>query len=362
MPDDLSKLAPDDPSRVIEDWTSRKERILGQAMRSDGAAHRSRWRWLAPAAALVLVAGGAAVAMHLATPDIVPVPADGSPSASGGQEAPEVRAAEVVLLETDDGGVGVCVGVVGASLPPSCGAELIPASDFTWDEIDWAAETQPRFAHAIVTAELDGRTPVVREIYHPDDPAAPADPHPYEFAYDFSPLCEEPIRGTGDGDVAALAAAAEALPGYQALWVSSDQATYNVAFTDPGAAAAGLGAVFSGNLCLGTIEGPAHAGLEAAQHRVLDAPPDISDQLRSSSVAASRLGIHLEFLVVWDHEELLADLEALVGPEAWTHTVVISAFYPIDDAESDEQPEPSSPITRSIPKEVDPEPSPHSDG
>ncbi len=346
MSDDLSNLSPTDPSRVAPNWASSRERILDGVLAEDAPSRSHPWRWVAGAAAasLVAVAVGGIVQQMRPEPYAVPASPTSSPTASATgpvNDDPvntgQVVAALATLLDTGSG-MTVCNGFVEQSRPPQC-PFTTPVTGITWEDVPWA-ETDAGttfIENVIIVGTFDGGTFVATAVFREGDPAAPQSPTNI-LDEDLPTLCEDPTRGTGPYSVEALMAAAENLPGYQALWVSPNQVTYNIAVTDDveGARSA-LAEVFGGEMCVGTVEGPTVAALQAAQLALEPLTMDegtattANDSVWSTSLSISTRGNRLEVLVRRDTPELLAQIYAAVGEDVWQHTDVWPFFYAVPE-------------------------------
>ena len=330
MSDDFSSLAPTDPTPLAPEWRATRQEILDGLLTEETPRRSHAWRWVAgvAAAALVVVAVGGAVQQLRPEPYTLPA----SPAPTDGI-APEdqVLAARDTLLDTGTG-MTLCTGFLLESLPPQCPA-TIPVTGITWEEVPWAETAAGvTFADVVIVGTFDGEKFAATQILRQGDPAAPQAPgnHGHE---DLPTLCDAPIRGAGPYSVEALASAAESLPGYQALWVSPNQVTYNVAVTqDVEGARSTLADVFGGDLCVGTVAGPTDAALQEAQ-RALEPlaqdedSPTTSNGVRSTAYSISARGNRLSVGVLQDTPELLAQIETLVGAEMWPFTDVAPFFY-----------------------------------
>ncbi|MGV8845685.1 hypothetical protein [Tessaracoccus sp.] len=346
MSDDLSNLSPTDPSRVAPNWASSRERILDGVLAEDAPSRSHPWRWVAgaAAAALVAVAVGGIVQQMRPEPYAVPASPTSSPTASATgpvNDSPlnpgQVVAAQTTLLDTG-GGMTLCNGLVLQSRPPQC-PFTTPVSGITWQDVPWAetASGTTFTENVIIVGTFDGYTFVATDVFREGDPAAPHSPATIHDE-DLPTLCENPTRGTGAYSVEALMVAAENLPGYQALWVSPNQVTYNIAVTeDVEGARSALSEVFGGEMCVGTLQGPTDQTLQAAQLSLEPLTMDegtattADDAVWSTSVSVSTRGNRLEVFVRRDTPELLAQIEAAVGEDVWPHTDVWPFFYTVND-------------------------------
>ena len=311
------------------------------ALRSElvatAAPRRSHpWRWVAGVAAAVLVAAAVGGIVQQLRPEQYATPASPTPTAAG----PELLAARSLLLGEGDE-VGVCLGIVAESRPPQC--RTIPVTGITWDDVPWAETASGvTWGDAIVVGTYDGTTFAATQVFSDDDPNAPRIPG----AIGDQPLptlCDAPTTGTGSSSTDALVAAAATLPGYQALWVSPDQVTFNVAVTkDIEGARSALAKAFGGDFCVGTVDGPTDEALRDAQQSLKpltlgplmpekDPPTDLNGgaTIWGTSYTVTALGNRLSVDVVLETPDLLQKVEAAVGPEVWKYTDIFPFFYPV---------------------------------
>lgn len=139
-------------------------------------------------------------------------------------------------------------------------------------------------------------------------PAAPLPP-PEPLVHGHPDLCEEPVPGSVPKGPDQLAEAAFEIPGFQFLWESERQGTFNVAVRgDTVAARETLGANYHGLLCVGTLEGPTRAEIEAVRTQI----EAVADQVTMSAVLTPE-GVRLQVNLPPDayrdpanHEEVAA--------------------------------------------------------
>lgn len=355
MPDDLYKLTPTDPSSVDPNWKKNRQSILDDVLESPPQSDRRIGRWVAgaAAAALVVVAVGGVVQQFRTEP--YAMPASPTPTATSAVDGGELVAARALLLQ-DGTGMILCDGPAMESDPPDC-SYSIPVTGITWDDVPWS-ETMAGVtsAEAIIVGTFDDDTFVATQAFRDGDPAAPQ-PSPRISDEDLPTLCENPTRGTGPYSIEKLITTAEALPGYQALWVSPNQITHNAAFTeDVEGARATLAAAFGGELCVGTVDGPTERALQDAEwaleplKRADDSDPLVPNSVWSTSSSVSRLGNRLEVVIERNTPELLTQIEAAVGDAVWSHTDVRPFFYPVLNDPSPEPTTAPAPTPSSLPQ------------
>jgi len=115
-------------------------------------------------------------------------------------------------------------------------------------------------------------------------------PPPELLVYGHPDLCEEPVPGSVPQGPDQLAAAAFDIPGFQFLWESQRQDTFNVAVRgDTTAAQKTLLANYHGPLCVGTLEGPTRAEVEAVREEI----ESVTQQLAMAAVLTAG-GIRVE--------------------------------------------------------------------
>lgn len=103
-------------------------------------------------------------------------------------------------------------------------------------------------------------------------------------------LCEEPVRGYVPEGPDTLAAAANALVGFQFLWDGTEQDMFNVAVRgDTAAALETLRNSYHGPLCVASLEGPTRAEVEAVRDAVeaVDAEAQFSNVLTPDGTRVS---------------------------------------------------------------------------
>ncbi|MEO7588044.1 MAG: hypothetical protein ABIS84_08450 [Arachnia sp.] len=334
MSDDLSKLTPTTPAAVVPDWDDKRQGILDGILATSASRRSRTWRWVAgvAAAALAVVAVGGLTQQLRDEPYATPASATPTP------ESTELLAVASLLLGSNNE-VGVCLGGVAESRPPQC--RTIPITGITWGDVPWAETASGvTWGEATVVGTFDGTTFAATKVFRDDDPEAPQPPG-VKTDGDLPTLCESPTRGTGSRSTDALVAMAKTLPGYQALWVSPDQVTFNVAVTeDIEGARSAVASAFGGEFCVGTVDGPTDQALSAAQQALqplipgplMHVPPnDLNDgaSVWGTNYTLTPLGNRLSVDVVLESQELLQEVEAAVGPDVWAYTDVIPFFYPV---------------------------------
>ena len=355
MPDDLYKLTPTDPSNVDPNWSKNRQSILDDVLAAPPQSGRRIGRWVAGAAAAALVVVAVGGVVQQLRPEPYATPASPTPTNStvnGGQ----LVAARALLLQAGTG-MTLCNGYMMESDPPQC-SYVMPVTGITWDDVPWAESADGiTFAeNVIIVGTFDGETFVATQVFRDGDQTAPQPPSRVTDE-DLPTLCENPTRGTGPYSVETLITTAEALPGYQALWLSPNQITTNAAFTeDVEGARSALAEVFGGELCVGTVEGPTEQALQDAELALepltMDEDSDalIPDSVWSTSSSVSRLGNRLEVIVERNTPELLSEIEAAVGDEVWPHTDVRPFFYPVLNDPSPAPTTAPAPTPSSMPK------------
>ena len=359
MSDDLSRLTPTDPSNVDPNWSTKRDSILDDALADASRSNRSIGRWVAGVAAIAVIIVGAGVVVGQLGSEPSAIPA--SPSASVSPiplgQYDQLVAARDTLIDTGNG-MTLCNGSVLESRPPGCPFPT-PVTGITWNDVPWAETADGisshetpgsiTFADAIIVGTFDGDAFVATQVFREDDPAAPQPPGTITDE-ELPTLCDAPTRGTGPDSVEDLIVAAENLPGYQALWVSPNQVTYNVAVTsDVESAQSALTEIFGGELCVGTVDGPTERGLQDAELALEPLKPDVHDPTATISVwntfsSISTRGNRLEVSVRRNTPVLLDKIQAAVGPEVWPHTDIIPFFYPVEgSATQDSTPSANSP-------------------
>ncbi len=237
------------------------------------------------------------------------------------------------LLDTGTG-ITMCNGYTTESSPPQC-PFTTPVTGITWADVPWAKTVDGiTFSEdTVILGNFDGNTFVNAQAFPQDAPAIPLPPQTITDE-ELPTLCEAPTRGSGPDSVEALIVAAENLPGYQALWVSSNQVTYNAAFTeDVEGARAALADVYGGELCVGTVYGPTEQALQDAELALqpltldVDSATTAAGSVWSTFSSVSPRGNRLEVYVERETPDLLVDIESAVGPEVWIYTDVIPFFY-----------------------------------
>lgn len=324
LSDELDGLVPTTPE--ASGW--------GPKVRTEHRRRRVRTSGaVAGAAAALLVAVAVGGTVQQLRPEQYATPASPTPTLS--TVSGHLLAARGTLLDTGTG-MTICNGLVLLSRPPSC-MHATSIVGISWEDVPWAEnEAGITFTEdTIIVGTFEGGVFAATQVFRADDPAAPQPPETTSREA-LPTLCDVPTRGTGPSSYEVLAAAASALPGYQAVWVSPNQVTWNVAVSeDVEDARSALGKVFGGELCVGTIEGPTDKALKVAQQALKPLMPDVTTTrttagaVWSASSSVSGLGNRLEVDVARDTPELLDQIESAVGPDVWAYTNVIPFFYPV---------------------------------
>ncbi len=374
MPDDLSNLAPTDPSNVDPHWRGKRQSILDDVLAADAPRRPHAWQWVAGVAAVSLVAVAVGGVVQQLRPEPHAIPASPitspTPSISAGEDPPGAAGPVVAALGTllDTGtGITICNGHVTDSSPPQC-PFTTPVMGITWDDVPWAETAQASipetaksitWGEALIVGNFDGDTFINTQVFPRNAPAIPLPPDTITDE-ELPTLCEAPIRGPGGDSVEALIETADGLPGYQALWVSTNQVTYNVAVTeDVEGARSALAEVYGGELCVGTVDGPTEQALQDADLALeplrldVDSATTAAGSVWSTFSSISTRGNRIEVYVERDTPELLDQIESAVGAKVWSYTDVIPFFYPLGASPTPEPTpaislEPSTPVTSSF--------------
>lgn len=221
-----------------------------------------------------------------------------------------------------DGSPALCAGMILESYPPQCGGTLAPLAGLAWEDVPTRRQEGERVwsEMTVLVGEDDGATFHVARAYAADDPSAPSPSGAgVAIPHDFSPLCEEPVVGSGTAaGPEGLAAAASALPGYVGLWISPDQTTLNVAFTDGADEASELLAPTVGaTFCAGAVAGITAADAAAATTALGEIIETAGIQGYGHSF--DRTGSWLEVSVVRETPEVMSTINEAIGPDAARH-------------------------------------------
>ncbi|MCC2593144.1 hypothetical protein LKO27_06915 [Tessaracoccus sp. OS52] len=312
MFDDLTRLAPRDLSRIDPNWPTRKDVILDEVLQK----RRSYRRWFpAVAAVLALTLGAGGIITMMSLPQVAipePSPSEGVPADDPTRDVSSGREFTIPLtLIQRDGKVNACISTLH-SLPPQCDHGF-PVDGVNWASIGWAeSASDVSWAEAILVGRFDGTRMHVERVFATDDEAAPRSPA--LNAPDRRPLCPVPQQGIGAGNSDALSTAARALPGFQALWLSQDQTTYNVAVTmEVDNAIATLRSVFHGAFCVGTVPGPDAAAVLQATTAIDELEPEVN-----YGTVESRTGLWLELAPI--HEKDINRIATILSPKVLDFT------------------------------------------
>lgn len=193
----------------------------------------------------------------------------------------------MLMQDSADSPVELCLGAVAASYPPQCSGPTLKG-DFSWDQV------VPETSNGVTWTE---RSYWVVGRYDPDDgeqgsftlavPPSAEPPEgwtpPEESDVTFPQLCEDPTvdvpqvdqadrtnSPTGMDEEQALMGLFQSMDGYVTSWVSDGGPTFNVIVnTDPDAVRARIREVFTGPLCIEQRDLPAEADVRAAQEAML---------------------------------------------------------------------------------------------
>lgn len=180
----------------------------------------------------------------------------------------------MVMQDSPDADVELCLGAVAASYPPQCGGPRL-TGEFAWDDV--AAEEQGGVRWTNDYYYAVGRYDRAADVFTLTRPLSSTPPEGYtppeeEAASDFPQLCEDPFRGGDeafkDPDYAiqnAFQERLEQLPGYVESWVSDGERMFNVIVTgDAEQAHAALREVWPGGLCVEQRDAPTSGDVRAA--------------------------------------------------------------------------------------------------
>lgn len=315
--DDLTASAPTTPDGAHPGWRSNRARVLDDILAEQ--PQRGGRRWIAGLAAAAILVAAVAVGIQLSRPDQVAIPADPTTSAPAG---PQLVGAAGTLLGAGEE-IGLCRGAVMESYPPQC--ETIPIEGLTWADVPWADEANGvSWGEATIVGTFDGTTFHVTDAYAEGEAGTPSPLNEH------APLCETPTDGTGDqAGAAGLEAIAKRYPGYVGLWVSPDQATFNLAFTDGGEeAAVALAAEGSEPFCVGRVDGITAAEAAAAM-------PALGEMMQSAGITYyghtfGTPGSRLDVGVIRESPEVRRAIESAIGPTAAEHLRIVALIHPTE--------------------------------
>ena len=238
MTEGFDKLAPTTPNRVHVDWDAARQRIHEDVVAR--ASHLVRRRLVGSAAVFVLVA--AAVGASLVQ--------------GGGGSRDAVPATTRNIGQNPQ----------------------TPSPSAPSDTSDPASSPFPSSSPGL--SESPGASP---SVFLPPDSLVHGHPD----------LCEKPVEGSVPEGPDQLATAAFEIPGFQFLWESRQQGTFNVAVLgDTAAALETLRANYHGLLCVGTLEGPTRVEVEAARTHV----EEVTQELTMSAVLTPD-GVRVELVL-----------------------------------------------------------------
>jgi hypothetical protein len=156
--------------------------------------------------------------------------------------------ATAIVLESEEHGPMLCLGMILESLPIQCGD--VPISNWSWDEVD-GEETRSgtTWGRYHVIGRYDGETFTVLETASPR-PQPPDDGDPIDTP------CPEPEGGwvatdptrTTEADRQAASQAASAEPDFAGLWVDYVEEPDPEATEDPGTEGLILNVAFTGDI------------------------------------------------------------------------------------------------------------------
>lgn len=239
-----------------------------------------------------------------------------------------------MLNQKGDGPLQLCVGPIGASHPATCG-RTVEFTGLTWQQVPWADRIGD-VTQTMVTVTGTWRDGVLAV----DSVTKPVLPSPGPPTPDLSGLCDNP-SGDRDADPYELDGAAfEALPGYQALWVTypkdgpnAGRTVYHLAVThDTAGATVAVRRSFRGLLCVGTIPGPPLKALMSASEK-LTRDADAAGQRPliltvSAGLADGRNGLVVTTVAATAQE--VARVNELVGSDVAPWVTVVGEFRIID--------------------------------
>lgn len=214
-----------------------------------------------------------------------------------------VRSTGTVMVLDDGSGPQLCLGVLGASMPPQC--EGLEVTGWDWaDHPEHKEVGGTRWGGFQVTGILNDTTFAMTEALPADD----ASDAPAEEVVDFSSPCPEPEGGwkvldperTTFETQEATVSAAHRLPGYSDLWLDQTRVArpmndprkliLNVRVTgDPAAAEKELRKTWGGMLCVSRAT--------VSQEELDDIQDELADQPHYVSSGLSRGAIHLRVLL-----------------------------------------------------------------
>jgi hypothetical protein len=317
------------------------------------AVHRARRRRIlsmAGVGTIVALVAGFALWQGIpraATPDMAgtPTAASPSPSLSSSPAASATQRAVVVLtptpltatieprplanrrvargallLQVDGGPLVLCAGPVADVLPPQCSGNVI--TGVSWDQIPWKMRgVTTTWAVVDVVGVLGGTgmsSPLAVEQIGPLGTFVVTSDSP---APDLTMPAMACLRSSDQGGFTFEAKGIETVSGYQAAWINARG--FNLAtVADPATVEIEVRALgYQGPLCIGTLPGPAHSELVAAQQSVVSL-----DGVWSTSIAVSD-SVHLEVGVVASTPAVVDQIQALIRAKSPTASVVVTPAF-----------------------------------
>lgn len=237
------------------------------------------------------------------------------------------------LHQDGDGPIRLCVGSASALMPPPepCG-QSVPITGVDWQQVPgverYGAVTQ---ASVTITGTWGDGVLAVDSVTVPT---------PLEDVIpEWPPLCDNP---TGDRNADPYGSpdgvAMEALPGYQASWVTypkegpnAGRVVYHLAVTRDTAAAAEVARRgYPGLLCVGTLPGPPLTVLTAAAEHLgaevtrLNEPGLVLYGISAGALIDGHVGLRVDTFVAT--AEKVARVKELVGPEVAPWVTVVGEF------------------------------------
>lgn len=229
-------------------------------------------------------------------------------------------AAGATLLQVDGGPLVLCAGVVLSSLPPQCSGNV--ATGVSWDQIPWKERGMTTtWAGVDVVGMLSGTgmssTLAVEQIGPTGTFVVTSDSPSPEFAPPTMTCLRSSDRGGGSLEANGL----ETVSGYQAAW--TDGTRFNVAtLAEPALVENQVRALgYQGPLCVGTVPGPPHSELVAAQQSVVTL-----DGVWMTSISLNR-SLHIEVGVVASTPAAMDQIQGLVRGASPTASVVVTPQF-----------------------------------
>ena len=275
-------------------------------------------------------AGAVAVAMVVATVSACGTqPADGgaAPRSSPASSSPhpssstalvdlgsDVVAHGMLMQDSPNGPVELCLGGVNTSYPPQCGGPTVVG------EVDWST-LAPQRANGVTWTEGEvwavgrfdpaagsgGRLTLTRPLSLTPPAGVPSPtPSPARFPQ----LCDDPYAGGGssaggsDDARNALMERLTSLDGYVGSWVSDGSSLFNVVVTgDAAAARSALRTTWKGGLCVEQRDQPTEADAARAQEALTSVPGLLSAGYDATS---GLLDVQVTVLDARTHDRVVA--------------------------------------------------------